>query len=61
MPLPGKIYLGDSVYVEYDGFHFVLTTENSTEPSNRIMLEPQAVDAFNQYCGRFTEAIRHAI
>lgn len=37
-----KQYLGDSVYVEFDGFHLVLTTENGLPgyPSNTIYLEP---------------------
>ena len=35
-----KAYLGDSVYVEFDGYDFVLTTENGLGASNRIVLEP---------------------
>lgn len=35
-----KQYLGDSVYVEYDGFSLILTTENGLGPSNTIILEP---------------------
>ena len=58
--LPGKTYLGDSVYVEYDGFYHVLTTENVLEP-NQIKMEPQAIDAFNEYCQRVAKAIQNAI
>ena len=34
-----KLYLGDSVYASFDGFHIVLTTENGSGPSNTICLE----------------------
>jgi hypothetical protein len=34
-----KQYLGDSVYVSYDGIMFTLTTENGFGPSNTIHLE----------------------
>ena len=36
-----KIYLGDSVYALYDGYHIVLTTENGlpNDPSNKISLD----------------------
>jgi hypothetical protein len=38
-----KIYLGDSVYAEWDGHGIVLTTENGyfDDPRNRIVLEPE--------------------
>jgi hypothetical protein len=39
-----KLYLGDSVYADYDGYHVVLTTENGLEVSNTILLEPQVMD-----------------
>jgi hypothetical protein len=42
-----KQYLGDSVYVEHDGFGLRLTTENGlpTDPSNDIYLEPNVYHA----------------
>jgi hypothetical protein len=53
--VPGKTYLGDSVYCEVDGWGgLVLTTENglSTDPSNRIVLEPEVYDALVMYHDR---------
>ncbi len=44
-----KAYLGDSVYVEFDGYSFVLTTENGGAPSNRIFLEPDVVRHFEEF------------
>lgn len=44
-----KEYLGDSVYVEFDSYDIVITTENGDGPSNRIVLEPEVLDALNKY------------
>ena len=35
-----KRYLGDGVYVEFDGYALVLTAENGIEATNTIVLEP---------------------
>lgn len=35
-----KEYLGDSVYVDHDGYYLILTTENGIQVSNTIYLEP---------------------
>jgi hypothetical protein len=35
-----KEYLGDSVYIDWDGQYAILTTENGEGPSNTIYLEP---------------------
>lgn len=49
-----KVYLGDSVYAAYDGYHIVLTTENGrpTDPSNAIALDPYVVRALTEYVQR---------
>jgi len=51
MPDPGKTYLGDSVYAQFDGNGIWLTTENGlpNDPSNRIYMEPEVVVAFETY------------
>jgi hypothetical protein len=37
----GKVYLGDAVYCDWDGYYLILTTENdSSGPSNVIYIEP---------------------
>ncbi len=40
-------YLGDSVYVGYDGYHIWLNTQNGypDDPRNAIALEPQVYAA----------------
>lgn len=42
-----KRYIGDSVYVSFDGHKLTLTTENglSTDPSNEIILESEVYSA----------------
>lgn len=47
-----KSYLGDSVYIESDGFGFTLTTENGFGPSNTIYMEDQVVSAFMDFIER---------
>ena len=46
-----KVYLGDSVYVDWDGYSLVLTTENGypDDPRNRIVLEPEVYNALTDY------------
>lgn len=46
MKVKHKEYLGDSVYLEYDGYMMILTTDNGTGASNTIFMEPEVVDAF---------------
>lgn len=44
-----KRYIGDAVYIEFDGYHLVLTTEDGIQATNRICLEPQVYDAMLEY------------
>ncbi len=44
-----KMYIGDGVYVAFDGFSLVLTTENGIEVTNTIVLEPQVWEALDNY------------
>ena len=36
-----KRYLGDGVYIDFDGFALVLTTEDGISVTNRIVLEEE--------------------
>lgn len=54
-----KQYLGDGVYVEHDGYSFILTTENGICATNTIYLEPVVISALEQYIERLrTPAFR---
>lgn len=44
-----KRYIGDAVYVKFDGYHLVLTTEDGTNVTNRICLEPQVYETLLGY------------
>lgn len=44
-----KMYLGDGVYAEYDGWHIILTTEYGERITNRICLDPTVVEALRVY------------
>lgn len=46
-----KLYIGDSVYAAFDGYHIILTTENgrSDDPNNQIALEPSVLAALISY------------
>jgi hypothetical protein len=43
MPTPMKIgdrtYIGDGVYVEYDGYHIVLKANDPNHPTDKIYLD----------------------
>ena len=50
--LEGKAYLGDAVYVDFDGFALWLTTEDGIRETNRICLEPEVYRALTEYVAR---------
>jgi hypothetical protein len=47
-----KTYLGDAVYVDFDGWHVVLTTEDGISATNTIYLEPRVQIALVKYFER---------
>lgn len=52
-----KVYLGDSVYAQFDDYHVILTTENGmpSDPSNMIALEPTVIVALTEYIERLKQ------
>jgi len=50
-----KDYLGDGVYVEYDGFHFKLMANDHINPSDTIYLEHGVLAALNRFAERTSE------
>lgn len=56
--IPGKRYLGDGVYAEFDGFAVRLTAENGLEATDTIVIEPDVWDALEQFQADVTLALR---
>jgi hypothetical protein len=54
--LKDAVYLGDSVYAQFDGYNVVLTTRNGGDPSNIIVLEPVVYAALVEYVAGLQEA-----
>ena len=50
-----KEYLGDSVYVSFDGYMLTLTTNNGLHDSNTIHLEPEVYEALTKYVALLKE------
>lgn len=44
-----KVYLGDGVYAQWDGYQLILTTENGIEVTNIIVLEPEVLRALGLF------------
>lgn len=54
------VYLGDSVYAAFDGWHVVLTTDNGTGPTNTICLEPAVIHGLIAYIDTLKEVQERA-
>jgi len=55
-----KRYLGDSVYVSFDGYHIWLTTENGypDDPRNKIALDPEVYSRLVEYQNYLKEVLK---
>lgn len=47
--MSNKIYLGDSVYVDFDGSQFRVFTDNGFGPQNMIYLELEIAESLALY------------
>lgn len=55
-----KQYLGDGVYVGFDGFVLVLSAENGVHATDTIYLEPQVLESLVLYIDELKQASRKA-
>ena len=44
-----KVYLGDGVYISFDGYGFMLTVEDGMSVTGRVYLEPEVWRALQLY------------
>lgn len=52
-----KDYIGDGVYVSFDGYHIWLTVERGDEGQARIALEPEVFHNLVQYRKRLQKML----
>ena len=50
-----KVYLGDGVYVSFDGFTIWLTTEDGYRATNTIAIEPEVLGNFELWLHKLRE------
>jgi len=55
-----QAYLGDGLYVEYDGFQVRLFTSNGIAVTNEVYLEPRVLSEFLGWVAQLQEALRQA-
>jgi hypothetical protein len=50
-----KTYLGDGVYIDFDGYHLILTTNNGIRDTSTIYLDPGVQVALVKFIERMVE------
>lgn len=53
-----KEYLGDGLYVHFDGYQVVLSAFNGIEDTNTVYLDSSVLRAFLEYIERLKESYR---
>lgn len=48
-------YIGDGVYVKFDGYGFQLHANHHEHPTDKIYLEPEVLAALNRYAKRIED------
>jgi hypothetical protein len=56
-----KEYLGDGLYVDYDGHMVILTAEDGVSIQNEVFLEPQVLVAFEDFLRRLRADFRRSM
>lgn len=51
-------YIGDSVYIRFDGYSFVIYTDNGNGAENEIYLEPDMIEEITNYADKVRETIK---
>ena len=58
--LTKKVYIGDGLYAQYDGYGYWVTSENGIEvlSRNRVYFEPRVLMVFNEYVKEIEKALK---
>jgi len=54
MTMEKKEYIGDAVYVVFDGYGIWLLANDSEYPTDRVYLEPNVLDSLNNFYKKCT-------
>lgn len=54
-------YLGDGVYVDWDGYHIILKANDFDNPTDTIYLDNYVLSAFSKYQERLNKIIQNEI
>lgn len=49
MPFRTTEYLGDGVYIHYDGYGLELRANHHANPTDKVYLEPDVMEALQRY------------
>ena len=58
MTIPTQDYIGDGVYVEYDGFGIWLKANHHLHPTDKIYLEPEVYEALLRFADRTMKVLK---
>jgi hypothetical protein len=50
-------YLGDQVYIDFDGYHIVLMTYDGIRVKNRVFLDSQVIGALDDYVSALADMV----
>lgn len=52
---PREVYIGDGLYVSYDGYQVELYASDGQRKTNQVFLEPVVLNAFLKYVTKLKE------
>ncbi len=55
-PASELAYLGDGLYVDFDGYQIELYASNGVSKTNQVYLDPSTLQAFLDYVNRLRKA-----
>lgn len=56
--MKSNVYLGDGLYVNFDGYQIELYASDGIQKTNQVFLDPNVLRAFNAYTSVLEEAMK---